>query len=265
MTMSPDETSGAPLLEPDEPAAVELLRADGESVFILTADHAGRAIPRRLHNLGLSPAELETHIAWDIGIAGVARNLSETLDAPLVLQRYSRLVIDCNRDPAVESSIAKLSEHTRIPGNESVSAGEALLRRRRIFDPYHSAIAQHLERRAASGRPAIVVALHSMTPVFKGQSRPMQTAVLYDRDSRFAHHVLETLRQEQALAVAENEPYFVSPATDYTIPHHAEGRFPYAEIEIRQDLISAESGQLQWSERLARVLRAAQAKFSGAA
>ncbi len=261
--MCTDEPGADPLLEDDEPAPAELLQTGGKSIFVLTADHAGRAIPRRLRDLGLGPAELVTHIAWDIGIAGVARRLSAALDAPLILQRYSRLVIDCNRDPAVESSLARVSEHTRIPGNESVSTRQASLRRRSIFDPYHSAIAQMLESRAASGQPTIMIALHSMTPVFKGLSRPMHTAVLYDRDSRFARHVLTALRREHGLVVAENEPYFVSPATDYTIPHHAEGNLPYAEIEIRQDLIAGELGQSQWSERFARVLRAAQQEFAG--
>ena len=110
--------------------------------------------------------------------------------------------------------------------------------------------------------PTIMVALHSMTPVFKNQSRPMHAAVLYDRDSRFANCVFAALREDPGLTVAENQPYFVSPATDYTIPHHAEGRLPYVEIEIRQDLISSESGQHDWAQRLTRALLAAHARFS---
>jgi predicted N-formylglutamate amidohydrolase len=251
------------LLESGDPAPVELLRPQGQSVFVLTADHAGRAIPRRLGSLGLSAGDLEKHIAWDIGVGEVARLLSAALDAPLVLQAYSRLVIDCNRDPAVESSIAAVSEHTRIPANENVTRADAVLRRRNIFDPYHAAIAGLLNERKAAAMPSIMIALHSMTPVFKGQSRAMHTAVLYDQDGRFAHCVLRALREESELIVAENQPYFVSPATDYTIPHHAEGRLPYAEIEIRQDLIAGQTGQREWSERLARVLRSAQQDFSG--
>ena len=251
------------LLGADDPAPVEIVRPQAQSVFVLTADHAGRAIPRRLGSLGLSAGDVEKHIAWDIGIGDVARLVSAALDAPLVLQSYSRLVIDCNRDPAVASSIAAISEHTRIPGNESLTPGDAALRRRSIFDPYHDAIAHVLDAR--KGMPTIVVALHSMTPVFKSQSRPMHTAVLYDRDARFAHCVLQALREEPGLIVAENQPYFVSPATDYTIPHHAEGRLPYAEIEIRQDLILDEAGQREWAERIARALRTAQRNFSGEA
>jgi predicted N-formylglutamate amidohydrolase len=255
--MSDDE-----FFAPDDPQPVEVIRPDGKSIFVLTADHAGRAIPRRLGTLGLAAAELDTHIAWDIGIAGVARLLSAELDAPLVLQRYSRLVIDCNRDPAVASSIATVSEHTTIPGNQSVTDHERELRRKHILEPYHTAIDQILTRRAAAAAPTIMVALHSMTPVFKGDTRPMHAAVLYDRDARFAKCVCAALREEPGLIVAENQPYFVSPATDYTIPHHAEGRMPYVEIEVRQDLINGESGQRAWSQRLARVLHSAYGSFS---
>ena len=251
-----------PLLEPDEAAPAEILQPDGQSVFVLTADHAGRAIPRRLRGLGLAAGDLERHIAWDIGVGDVARLVSAALDAPLVLQTYSRLVIDCNRDPLVESSIAKISEHTRIPGNEALAREDAALRRRAIFDPYHAAIAGLLNQRKAAAMPTIMIALHSMTPVFKNQSRAMHAAVLYDRDARFAHCVLRALREEPGLTVAENQPYFVSPATDYTIPHHAEGCWPYAEIEIRQDLIMDQTGQREWAERLARVLRKAEWDFS---
>ena len=95
------------LLEPDEPSPVRVLRAHGASPFVLTADHAGQCIPRRLGSLGVAAAELERHIAWDIGIAGVTERLSELLDAAAALQTYSRLVVDCNRDPSWPSAMPK--------------------------------------------------------------------------------------------------------------------------------------------------------------
>src|SRR5580704_3518197 len=95
--------------------------AAGRSPFLLTCDHYGRLIPQALGDLGLPESELTRHIAWDIGIAGVAERLARHLDAHLVAQRYSRLVIDCNRPPAAASSIPRLSEATTIPGNEAIS------------------------------------------------------------------------------------------------------------------------------------------------
>ena len=105
----------------------------GRSPFLLTCDHYGRLIPQVLGDLGLPESELTRHIAWDIGIAGVAETLAKHLDAHLVAQRYSRLVIDCNRPPQVASSIPVLSEATVIPGNEGLSREAREARRAQIF------------------------------------------------------------------------------------------------------------------------------------
>src|SRR6478735_7724339 len=112
----------------------------GSSPFLLTCDHYGRLIPRALGDLGLPASELTRHIAWDIGIAGVAEVLSRHLDAHLIVQRYSRLVIDCNRPPHVASSIPLISEATTVPGNEGITREQAGLRRAEIFEPYHNRI-----------------------------------------------------------------------------------------------------------------------------
>jgi predicted N-formylglutamate amidohydrolase len=250
------------LLEADEPEPVEILRAHGSSDFFFTADHAGRHIPRRLGRLGLTEAELSRHIAWDIGIMGVARLLSATLDATAVLQRYSRLVIDCNRDPAVASSIPEVSEHTIIPGNRGLSAAEAASRRAAVFDPYHWVIADLLDSRQRQGRRTVLVALHSFTPVFKGEARPMHVGILYNRDDRLARILLDLLSRDAELVVGDNAPYRVSDITDYGIPVHGERRgLPHVEVEIRQDLIETETGQGEWSARLAGALLAADAQM----
>jgi predicted N-formylglutamate amidohydrolase len=252
----------AALLDPDERDPVTLENESGNSVFFLTCEHAGRAFPRRLGSLGLSEAETRRHIAWDIGIGSVGRELSRLLDAAVILQTYSRLVIDCNRDPGVPSSIPKISENTEIPGNLGIDEVERASRVDAIFRPYHNTIAAALDRRAAAGRPSVLVALHSFTPVFKGVSRPWQVAVLFNRDPRLAHALAELLRAEGDLMVGENEPYQVSDMTDYTVPVHGERRgLPHVEIEIRQDLITDPAGQRQWAERLARLLPAAYAEL----
>ena len=250
------------LLEPDEPNPVTLENESGDSVFFLTCEHAGRAFPRRLGRLGLPEAETLRHIAWDIGIGAVGRDLSLLLNAAVILQTYSRLVIDCNRDPKVPSSIPEISEATEIPGNRSLDEAERAARVDAIFRPYHDAIAAALDRRAAADRASVLVALHSFTPVFKGVSRPWHVAVLFNRDPRLAHALAELLRADGSLMVGENEPYRVSDLTDYTVPVHGERRgLPHVEIEIRQDLITDPSGQREWAERLARLLPAAYAAF----
>ena len=252
----------AALLDPDEPSPVTLDNEGGSSVFFLTCDHAGHVIPRRLGALGLPEQETLRHIAWDIGIGEVGRQLSRLLDAAVILQTYSRLVIDCNRDPKVPSSIPEISENTEIPGNRGLDEAERAARADMIFRPYHNAIGAALDHRAAANRATALVALHSFTPVFKGVARPWHVAVLFNRDSRLAHALAELLRAEDDLMVGENEPYQVSDLTDYTIPVHGERRgLPHVEIEIRQDLIADPAGQREWAERLAKLLPAAYAAF----
>jgi predicted N-formylglutamate amidohydrolase len=229
--------------------------AAGRSPFLLTCDHYGRLIPRALGDLGLPASELTRHIAWDIGIAGVAETLSRLIDAHLVAQRYSRLVIDCNRPPAAPSSIPRISEATMIPGNEGL-AGDALeARRAQIFDPYHRRIDEIIDTRLRDGRPTLLVSLHSFTPVYAGIRRPWHIGTLYHRDTRLPPRLLKLLRAEADLVVGDNEPYAVSDATDYTIPVHGEARgLMNSGIEIRQDLIADPAGQQQWADRLARIL-----------
>jgi len=250
------------ILDSDEPDPVTFDNEAGRSVFFLTCDHAGRAIPRRLDRLGLPDHETRRHIAWDIGIGGVGRRLSQLLDATVILQTYSRLVIDCNRDPKVPSSIPEISETTEIPGNLGLTEAARAARVNAIFRPYHDAIAAALDRRAAADRASVLVALHSFTPFFKGVARPWHAAVLYNRDARLALPLFELLNAEDGLVVGNNEPYRVTDLTDFTVPVHGERRgLPHVEIEIRQDQITDSAGQAAWAERLARVLPAAYAEF----
>ena len=227
--------------------------ASGRSPFLLTADHYGRLIPPALGDLGLPEAELTRHIAWDIGIAGVAERLATLLDAHLIAQRYSRLVIDCNRPPGAASSIPVLSEATTIPGNEGLSRDAAEARRREIFDPYHHGIDAVISQRLQAHRSTVLVSLHSFTPVYAGIARPWHIGALYHRDRVLPPLLIRALRAEPDLVVGDNEPYAASDQTDYTIPVHGEARgLINTGIEIRQDLIEDQAGQQQWAERLAR-------------
>ena len=248
---------GAPLLGAADPEPVAVLRPRGSSTLFLTCEHAGRAIPGRLGRLGLDDRHLDRHIAWDIGAAAVAKRLSKTLDATLVLQRYSRLVVDCNRAPEAHDFVVTLSEDTEIPGNVAVSDDERRAREVEIFRPYHDTIRALLDERIASGRPTVLVSVHSCTPVFHGVSRPWHIGVLYERDRRYAGILLELLGREPDLVVGDNQPYYMTDEKDYSVPVHGERRgLPHAELEIRQDLVTGESGQAEWEGRLARVLPA---------
>jgi predicted N-formylglutamate amidohydrolase len=242
------------LLAAADPAPVTVHNGNGRSPLLLVADHAGNIFPRALGRLGISAAEAARHIALDIGIANLSRMVADALDAALIQQNYSRLVIDCNRPPGAATSIPEISEVTPIPGNVGLSTAERMAREREIFRPYHDAIAAELERRREVKAPTALIALHSFTPVFKAAARPWHAALLYHRDPRLARALLALLRND-GLTVGDNEPYFVSDETDYTIPVHGERRnIPHALIEIRQDLLADEKGEREWAQRLARIL-----------
>ncbi len=260
--MSPTGTlppaAPAALLGPEDPPPVQRLNRDGGSPFVLCVDHAGRAVPLSLGRLGLPEHEFDRHIAWDIGALGVAAHLASLLDAPVVAQVYSRLVIDCNRRPGHPTSIAPRSDGTVVPGNHGLDGAARDARRDAIFMPYQQAVAATLDARTAAGRRSVLVAVHSFTPSMSGRSRPWHAGVLHNHDGRFGRALLALLEAEGDLVVGDNEPYALSDLDDYTVPVHGEGRgLLHAELEIRQDLIAGPDGQRAWAERLARLLPSA--------
>lgn len=243
------------LLGPDEASPVKIENRRAASPFLLTGDHAGVAVPRALCGLGLDPAELGRHIAVDIGIEALGLALSAKLGATFVRQHYSRLVIDCNRDPARADAMPERSDGTRIPANQALTPEARAARVAAIHAPYHAAIAAVIAERRVAGLETIMIALHSFTPAMGGVARPWHIGVLHDGgDTRFAHALLACLAADQTLVVGENEPYRMD-LIDYTVPHHAyPPRLGYAEIEIRQDLLAGPAGIEGWADRLARLL-----------
>lgn len=243
---------GEPLLDEDEPPATLVVNAVGCGTAVVVCDHASNRVPRRLDGLGLGAAELASHVAWDPGAAEVARHLARHLDAPLVASGYSRLVIDCNRPLASEDSIASVSAGVAVPGNRSVGAADRALRTATLFDPYHRAIADVLDRRAAGGQASLLLSVHSFTPLWDGERRPWHVGFSHGRDARLALLLLEAFAAPGDLVVGHNRPYSVDDDTDYTIPVHGERRgIPHVLIEIRQDLLTTADACAGWALRLA--------------
>jgi predicted N-formylglutamate amidohydrolase len=222
---------------------------------VLLCDHASNHVPAELDNLGLTATELTRHIAWDIGAAGVAETLSERLDAPAILCGTSRLVIDCNRQLTALSLIPAVSDGTPVPGNAGLSEAGRTERIERWFKPYHDAVEGVLIERAARGADSIVVAVHSMTPVLDGRSRPWQIALSSYDDRRLIEPLLEALRAPGDLVVGDNEPYCIELAVDYSIPFHALRRgLLHLQVEFRQDEIADAAAQRRWALRFAEAL-----------
>ena len=239
---------GETLFGREDPPAVCVVNPRGRSPFLLIGDHAGNSIPRRLGDLGLDAEDRVRHIAWDIGVAALGKALADRLDATFVAQTYSRLVIDCNRDPDAADAVPGVSDGTPIPGN--VDADRAA-RVAAIHAPYQAAIAAEIARRETT----VLVALHSFTPVMAGVARPWAIGVLHDghRDG-FARRLLARLAARGDLVVGDNEPYRMD-GTDHSVPRHAfAADLEYAELEIRQDLLAADPGG--WAALLADALTA---------
>lgn len=244
---------------------MNVAQVNGSSPFFFTCDHASALTPRRLGTLGLNAKDRERHIAWDIGIRAVSERLAKALDAILICQNYSRLVIDCNRPLSAPSSIPEISDQILIPGNANLDQDQRQARVREIFQPYHARITAELDRRQTAGRSTVLISMHSFTPVFAGFVRPWHAAVMYHRDARLGRILLKLLSTERDPVVGDNQPYAVSDETDYTIPVHGEQRgLPHVALEIRQDLIANEKEQQRWADILRRLLPLAYQDVQGA-
>ena len=236
------------LLEEDEESPFLAVNAEGRSPFVLICEHASRQVPRRLGKLGLPDAELERHIAWDIGAEPVARLLSRLMDAPLALQRYSRLAYDCNRPPESPGAMPELSELTVIPGNQGLTAADRLARIEGLYRPFHDGVSRLLDARAAAGVKTLVVSVHSFTPVYKGNRRSVELGILHDRDTALASTLIKSVPNIDARL---NEPYGPKDGVMHTLNMHGFARgLPHAMIEIRNDLVADGRGQDEWAQRL---------------
>lgn len=248
------------LLAADEPGPVIVANAGAPSPFLLLGDHAGGTMPRGLGDLGLTEAERDLHIALDIGVSGLGEHLADLLDATFIQQRYSRLVIDCNRHPGAPASIPAVSDGVVIPGNSDLGPEEIAARIREIYQPYQDKIAWTLDRRA--GRPTVLVALHSFTPSMQGRDRTWRLGVLHRHDSPFSTALLARLRAELGDAAGDNQPYEMDD-TDNTVPLHADSRgLDYLELEVRQDLLDTPRAQQDVARWLGPRLMAALADIS---
>ena len=224
---------------------------------MLIGDHAGRAVPSRLGDLGVPPQAMDRHIAWDIGIAGLGERMSRALDAPFIRQVYSRLVIDCNRRPGAPDAAPAVSDGQPIPANEGLSRDAIAERRAAIDAPYQQAIAWALDERAQSRRPALLVSLHSFTPRMHGLARPWHVGVLHRNDSALSRTMLALLREALGDRAGDNQPYAMD-GTDNTVPLHVDARgIDYVELEVRQDLIADDAGQDAMAAFLTGLLRRA--------
>lgn len=239
----------SPLLTSDDPNPVELFNEDSDSAIMLLCEHAGQAIPHQLGDLGVTRDTLNSHRGWDIGAEALARHVAKRLGAPLVLQRYSRLVVDCNRPPDCVSAHPAVSDGIDIPANRSLSPANRAARQAEIFDPLDGAIKAMFDRHPRQA----AFSVHSFTPVMDGITRPWNAGFLTRRDPQTAQQLIKHIQaQNPDLSLALNEPYQINSETDWFIPTYGEARnLSHALIEIRNDQLTDSAGIALWGDLLA--------------
>ncbi len=246
------------ILPPGE-QAFQWINKQGQSPFVLVCEHSSNRVPEGLLRLGLSEADLNRHIAFDIGAEGTARLLSKLLDAPLILQRFSRLIYDCNRSPEQPAAIPALSETTPIPGNTALLPAAKLARVNQIYRPFHRALEELLDERAASEKKTSLVSIHSFTRIYHGKTRAVDVGLLFDRDPMLAHLMI---RSFPGANTQLNEPYGPKDGVMHLMNLHAAPRgMHHLMVEICNDLIDTERNQQLWAQRLSVPLQQAAAKL----
>lgn len=256
MSMRPDTVSGpgTAVAGTVAEAFVRLPGSLGQGVIVL-CDHAANALPEAYGTLRLPPAEFARHIAYDIGAKGVAERLAARLNAPAVLTRVSRLLIDCNRGEDDPTLIMRLSDGAIVPGNRTLDARERSERIERYYRPYHRAVTEVIDEALMTGGAPVLLSVHSFTPAWRGRPRPWHAGILWDKDPRLAAPLIAALRSDTALVVGDNEPYDGALKGDCLWRHGTSRGLAHALVEIRQDLIASEAGQAAWAERLAGILQ----------
>ncbi len=240
---------------PPRSDSYEELHGDLAGGLIIIVDHASNHIPPEYGNLGLPDTELRRHIAYDIGVDPLARELAERLRAPAILTRFSRLLIDPNRGEDDPTLLMRLSDGAVIPGNRHADAEERERRLKRFYRPYHALIETRLESMLRNGVPPALFSVHSYTPDWKGTRRPWHAGILWDRDPRLARPLLDGLSAEHGLRIGDNEPYLGSLMNDTMYRHGTSRGLAHALLEVRNDLIDTPAGVQEWADRLEPILK----------
>ena len=231
----------------------EVVKKGGAAPLCLVCEHASARIPPALQNLGLAAADRLSHAVWDPGAEALARRLSLTFDAPLVLSRISRLVIDCNRPPTRPDAVPHTVERITVPGNRGLTDAARAARIAEVYDPFHACVAETLEGFSA---PPALVTIHSFAPVWHGERRMAEIGLLHDADPGLAKRMM--CAAAGPFDVALNVPYSQADGVTHLLQQHGTARgLKCAMIEVRNDLLATESGVERVAEAIAPMLRAA--------
>lgn len=244
----------APLVGSGSFDPVEVIAGNDTAGLLLLCDHAAADVPAEYGDLGVGREAWARHIACDIGAGPLTRELAARLNAPALLTRFSRLLIDPNRGEDDPTLVMRISDRVVIPGNAKVDGSERDHRLDNFHRPYHEAIEGKISKMSMGGRLPVILSIHSFTEFWRGSDRPWHIGILWDRDPRLAVPLIDALRAEEGLVVGDNEPYIGSLAGDTMNRHGTRSGIAHALIEVRQDLISTPEGVREWTDRLAPIM-----------
>ena len=254
MTEGINKNNNKTLLAQDEPGPFRVMNPLAEKPILLVCDHASHRFPKSLGDMGLDPFARRCHLAIDIGAGALTESLAESLGVTAVLQNYSRLIVDCNRQLMDPGAFLEYGDGILVPGNRNLHQADKDLRADALYWPYHHAIDEQVQRLRKAGPQPAFIAVHSFTPVLNGESRAWQIGVLWDKDERLRHIFLEGF-SDAGYYVGDNVPYSGKAPQDFTIDHHAEEiGLPHIGIEIRQDLLRNKKGVAQIAQVMHKII-----------
>ncbi len=246
--------------------AVTVHNQSGQHEIVLICEHASAYIPAQFENLGLDKSAALSHVAWDPGAAATARHLANGLNAVLIEGAVSRLVYDCNRPPESPGAMPQRSELYDIPGNANISTVDRQARIDHYYRPFEAQVSKTL---ASHHHSAVLVTIHSFTPIYNGEKRDVEIGILHDDDPALADAILKVA---SGYNIQRNQPYGPEDGVTHTLKLHglANG-LSNVMIEIRNDLIQTDAQCFamaahlqQWlTEALSRLPRSA-ARNTGA-
>ena len=201
--------------------------------ILIIADHASNYLPKENNKLGLTNAFLNQHIAFDIGIKELSLDLSNRLKCRVIQGKYSRLLIDLNRDLDDPTVIPEIVDKKIIPGNIGLGKSELRLRIEKIYNKYHHEIDQTIKNKKVK----VILSLHSFNPIFKNKRRTLEFGILSNEDKNLSSIIINQLKL-QKLNVGDNKPYSGNLIGDSMNRHGLRNKLPHALIEVRNDLLS---------------------------
>ena len=204
-----------------------------ENQILIIADHASNYIPKEYNNLGLPDYFLNNHITFDIGVKELGLDLSNRLKCKVIQGKYSRLLIDLNRDLNDPTIIPEIVDGKIIPGNIELSKSELRLRVRTIYNKYHNEIDQIIKNEKVK----VILSIHSFNPIFKNKKRFLKFGILSNEDKNLSSIIIDQLRL-QKFNVGDNKPYKGNLIGDSMYRHGLRNKLPHALIEVRNDLLS---------------------------